>query len=209
MIATSTLFIEAKHPTAEPDFLEMLPRIRRCASFAFRHARRAVREELLAEVVANAFAAFRRLVERGKAALAHATVLAKFAVRQVRVGRRVGSKLSALDVLSQHAQRNKGFSVESLGESNPHSPWQELVVEKSGASPAELAGLRIDFAEWLQRLDQFRRRVALRLVAGDTTKEAARYFQISAARISQLRQELRQNWNAFHGEPVEPIWAGL
>jgi hypothetical protein len=214
MIATSTLNtatlnIAVNHPTAEPDFLEMLPRIRRCAAFAFRHARRAVREELLAEVVASAYAAFRRLVERGKAALAHATVLAKFAIRQVRVGRRVGSKLSALDVLSRHAQWNKGFAVQSLGEGNRHSPWQELVMENSGASPAELAGLRIDFKEWLQRLDQFRRRVALRLVAGDTTKEAARYFQISASRISQLRQELRQNWNAFQGEPVETVLAGV
>ncbi len=209
MLATLNLNTAANHQAAAPDFLDMLPTIRRVASYAFRHARRAVREELLAEVVANAFAAFRRLVERGKAALAHASVLAKFAVRQVRVGRRVGAKLSVLDVLSRHAQRVKGFSVESLGDRKPRSPWQELVVENSRASPAELAGLRIDFAEWLQRLDQFRRRVALRLVAGDTTKEAARYFQISAGRISQLRQELRQNWNAFHGEEVQPVLAGL
>jgi hypothetical protein len=100
-----------------------------------------------------------------------------------------------LDVLSRHAQWNKGYAVQSLGEGNPHSPWQELVVENCRTSPAELASLRIDFTEWIQRLDQFRRRVALRLATGDTTKEAARYFQISASRISLPSS---QDFNAWY-----------
>ena len=70
MFATAATCLELDRPGTEPDFLEMLPAIRRAASYAFRHLRRAVREDLMAEVIANAFAAFRRLVERGKAALA-------------------------------------------------------------------------------------------------------------------------------------------
>src|SRR5688500_15277845 len=41
-----------------PEFLRLLPMIRRQASMAFRNERRDVREELVQEVVANAFQAF-------------------------------------------------------------------------------------------------------------------------------------------------------
>jgi hypothetical protein len=47
MIATLTDCPEANRPAAELDFLEMLPAIRRAANYAFRHLRRAVREETL------------------------------------------------------------------------------------------------------------------------------------------------------------------
>src|SRR5260221_14180372 len=107
MIATLVVNSEANRHAEEPNFLDMLPSIRRVANYAFRHLRRAVREDLVAEVVANAFAAFRRLVERGRAALAYPTALAWFAVRQVREGRRVGSKRNAQDVLSPYAQQRK------------------------------------------------------------------------------------------------------
>jgi hypothetical protein len=201
MIATLNLNIAAKHSTAEPDFLEMLPTIRSVASYAFRHARRAVREELLAEVVANAFAAFRRLIDRGQAALAYPTVLAKYAIRQVRAGRRVGSKWSASDVLSPCAQRCKQFAVQSFAEVSAHRQWQELLLTDRRARPAEVAGFKLDFTEWLKRLRRSKRQVALRLVAGHTTKEVAGACGISPARVSQLRHELHQNWNAFQGEP--------
>lgn len=201
MIAKLTVCSNVK-PFAEPDFLEMLPAIRRVASYAFRHLRRAVREDLMAEVVANAFAAFRRLVKQDKAALAYPTVLAKFAIRQVREGRRVGSKLNALDVLSPYAQRLKGFSVQQLLEATELNKWQDLVVEDRRASPAEVAGFKIDFAAWLKRLKRPKRQVALRLVAGDTTSEVAGHFQLSPARVSQLRKELQIDWNKFQEVPA-------
>src|SRR5436190_12271541 len=202
MIATFIDGSKASCSTAEPDFLEMLPTIRRAASYAFRHLRRAVREDLLAEVIANAFAAFRRLVERGKAALAFPTVLAEFAIRQVREGRRVGSKRNVRDVLSPYAQHRKGFSVQPLPESAAQSEWQDLVVEDRHASPAEVAGFKIDFSDWLKRLKRSKRQVALRLVAGDTTTEVAGHFQLSLARISQLRRELHQDWDEFQATPA-------
>jgi hypothetical protein len=200
MIVTIPVCSEVSLAANEPNFLEMLPTIRRVASYAFRHLRRAVREDLTADVVANAFAAFRRLVARGKAALAYPTVLAKFAIRQVRAGRRVGAKLNVGDVLSPYAQRRKGFTVRSFREAGERSEWQEQVVEVRRASPAEVAGFKIDFAEWLKQLTRSKRQVALRLVAGDTTGEAARRFRLTPARVSQLRKELRQNWGEFHGE---------
>ena len=51
-------------------YLEMLPTIRRNARLAFRGFNPELRDELVCEVVANAFVAFARLVEQGKADLA-------------------------------------------------------------------------------------------------------------------------------------------
>jgi hypothetical protein len=202
MIATLTLCPQANRSTAELDFLEMLPTIRKTASYAFRRLRRAVREDLMAEVVANAYAAFQRLVARGKAALAYPTVLAKFAIKQVREGRPVGSKRNVLDVMSSYGQRRKGFVVEQFTGTAMSSKWQELVVEDRHASPAEVAGFKIDFAAWLKRLRRSKRQVALRLVAGDTTSEVAGRFRLSPGRVSQLRKELYQDWNEFQAVPV-------
>ena len=95
-------------------FLELLPQIRQQAVFAFRGLRAEARDELIEEVVANAFCAFAQLVRRGKTALAYPTPLAQFAIRQVRAGRRVGSRLNVNDVLSSYAQRQKRFQVKRL-----------------------------------------------------------------------------------------------
>jgi hypothetical protein len=99
----------------DPDqFLTMLPRIRRQASLAFRHRGAEAREELIQEVIANAYHAWVRLVRQGKEAVAFPTPLAQYAIHQVRVGRRVGSRLNSLDRLSGTARRARVLTVESL-----------------------------------------------------------------------------------------------
>jgi hypothetical protein len=200
MIATLLVSQELDRQADEPNFLEMLPTIRRLASYAFRHLRRAAREDLLAEVVANAFAAFRRLVARGKAALAYPTVLAKFAIRQVREGRRLGSATNVKDVLSPYAQHRQRVNVGPLCRQQADGDWQDLVVEDRHASPAEVATFKIDFANWLKQLKRTKRQLAVRLATGDTTSDAALRFRLTRSRISQLRKEFRQNWDEFQGE---------
>ena len=68
-------------------FENLLPAIHQQAQVAFLSHPREEREELIAEVVANAFCAFHRLAQRGKTELAYATPLAWYAIRQVRSGR--------------------------------------------------------------------------------------------------------------------------
>jgi hypothetical protein len=151
----------------------------------------------LAEVIANSYAAFRRLVARGKATLAYPTVLARFALRQIRDGRRLGCKRNVLDVMSAYAQRKKAFGVCSLSAVKGATDWHALVVEDRHASPAEIAGFRMDFADWLQRLQKSKRQIALRLAEGYTTNEVAAYFGLTPGRISQLRKQLCENWQTF------------
>jgi len=186
----------------EKRFLELLPGIRSVARYAFRRRPRAHRDDLIAEVIANAYLAFRRLVQKDKADLAYPSVLGWFAVRQVREGRRVGNRLNGNDAMSNYAQTQKGFEVEPLRRPNASGQWEDLVVEDKRSTPAEIAACRLDFRAWMRRLNPRRRAVALRLAGGETTQDAARRFRLSKSRISQYRQELRSDWQEFQGERV-------
>jgi hypothetical protein len=138
----------------------------------------------------------------GKTNQAFPSALARFAIAQVRVGRRVGNRLRIRDVLSNYAQYQKGFQVERLDQFDEEEGcWQQMLLEDKRATPADVAACRIDFAEWLRRLTARLRKIALALAAGETTKSAAEQFGLSPARISQLRELLKKSWESFQGDP--------
>ena len=184
-------------------FLPLLPHIQEQASFAFRTQPPELREELIAEVVANAYVAFKRLVDRGLSHLAYATPLAKFAITKAKAGYRVGTKLNVRDISSPYAQQRKGFTVGRLDRFDARKgEWREVVVEDRKAGPADTAAARLDIADWLAGLPKQKRRVAETLARGETTKAAARKFRLSPGRISQMRRELERGWQGFQGQAV-------
>ena len=192
---------KSETPAWHATFLAMLPAIRRSAWISFRSIPQEAREEMIQEVVANAMVAFRRLIELDKADLAYPSALARFAVAQVRSGRRVGGKIGTRDVLSQHAQRKNGVYVDRLDGFNPiANQWEEVVVEDKRSTPAEIAACRIDFADWLKLLSKRERKIASILASGELTSVVAKRFGVTAARISQLRLWLKQSWERFQGE---------
>ena len=192
---------QASPPDGHRQFLAMLPVIGNYADHAFRHLDPEGREDAVHEVLANAVVAFARLVELGKPHLAYPTVLARYGVARLRQGRRVGNRLRIGEVLSEYAQRQKGFAVERLDRfEERRGCWQQIVVEDRRAGPAEVACLRIDFADWLALQPKRNRQIAESLAVGDTPCEVARRFSLSQGRISQLRRALRESWNAFQGE---------
>jgi hypothetical protein len=81
-------------------------------------------------------------------------------------------------------------------------PGLHHIVEDRHATPAEVARVRIDFANWLKTLSRRSRRVAELLAIGHRAVEVARRFHVSRARVSQLRWELHHSWQAFVGEPA-------
>lgn len=181
----------------------MLPQIRAQARVAFGGKSPERREELIAEVFANCWVAFVRLMERGLGDVVYPTPLAQYAIRQVRSGRKVGGSLNVNDVSSGYAQKSKGFSMESLDQySQRKKQWKEILVEDRRTGPAETAASRIDVGEWLRSLPKRSRVIAETLALGETTKKTARKHGVSAGRISQLRRELKGNWEAFQGELV-------
>ncbi|MCC7085563.1 MAG: hypothetical protein IT427_11210 [Pirellulales bacterium] len=187
-----------------PDrFLQFLPRIRSQAQSAFCFKNPDEREELVAETVANAYVAYRRLADQGRAELAYATPLAQYAIRQIRVGRRVGARLNRHEVLSPYARYMQGFKVERLDQpGQPAGTWNEVLLEDRRAGPAETAAARIDLAAWLRMLPTAKRQVAAALATGEPTSAVARRFGVTPGRISQLRRWLRSSWEQFHGQPA-------
>jgi hypothetical protein len=182
-------------------FLSLLPLIIRQAKVAFQGQDSETREELTAEVIANAYACFARLVERGRESLAFGTPLGMYAVRQVRAGRRVGGKLNVRDITSRRCQVIKGVRVESLdGFDDDEEEWREILLEDRRSGPAEIAASRIDFADWLSLLSGRNRGIATTLATGETTLETAKQFDVSSGRISQIRRELKTSWETFQGE---------
>jgi DNA-directed RNA polymerase specialized sigma24 family protein len=193
----------ASHTAWQKRFLELLPKIRRHAQIRFRALAPEAREELVQETIARALMDFLRLVQRGKEHLACATPLARFAVAQVRQGRRVGSRLNGRDVGSEYGRLRNGVLVLSLDSHDETSgSCCEALAEDRRSTPADIAAIRIDFAHWLTTLSPRSRRLAERLAMGETTSGAARLFGISPGRVSQLRGEFRRAWHAFQGEAI-------
>ncbi len=203
MIANVRKIRQTTSSVCREQFELLLPLIREQARFAFRDQPSERRQDLVAEVIANAFVACKRLVERGLSDVVYPTPLAQYAIKQVRAGRRVGSKLNVRDVSSEYAQREKRFTVERLDRFDERKgEWREVVVEDRKVGPADTAAARLDISDWLATLPKHKRRVAETLASGETTKATARKFSVSPGRISQLRRELELTWQEFQGEAV-------
>jgi hypothetical protein len=209
MIAQATALLSAPETssprTPSPDwhttFLTMLPKIQDHARFRFRHLTDDRLEDAAQEVVCNCLVAYASLVEQGRATAATWSSLAKFAVAQVRSGRRVGTSLNIKDITSSYCQQRKHIAVESLHHWDPQDQeWREILVEDQTATPADLAACRIDFPAWLNTLSRRDRKIALTLSQGEATHRVAQLFRLSAGRVSQLRRELCEAWQRFQGE---------
>ena len=182
-------------------FLAMLPTITRMARQTFSDLDAEAKEEAVAEVVATALIMFVGLIERGREAAAFPTVLAAYGIRRVRVGRQAATPRNACDVTSMHCQIQRGVRVEHLDRyDRQKDAWQEIVVEDKHATPADVACVRIDFADWLKTLSRRNRRIAETLATGETTGETAQKYQVTPSRISHLRRELFESWERFIGE---------
>jgi len=182
-------------------FLELLPSIREQAEYAFRGLPIETREELIQEVIARAYGLFVSLCRRGKLALVYPTPLTKFAIRNVREGRRIGSRCNSQDITSPSVCAEKRIKIERLDRLNRRSGhWREVLVADRTAGPADTAIARIDWTDWLASMSRRQRAIASVLASGETTGAVARKFRISSARISQLRVWFMENWNEFHGQ---------
>jgi hypothetical protein len=180
-------------------FEAWIPRVARLASWAFRRCEQDLREELIAETIADVFCAYARLVDCGREHDAHLTVLAGYAIKRVGSGLRTGTPRNLYDLTSRYSQLRSGLRVESLDVSSTDREWQQLIVDSRRATPADVAALRIDLRCWLATLSVRDRAIALMLAVGESTSHVARTVGLSPGRVSQLRQELFEAWQRFHG----------
>ena len=182
-------------------FTAMLPLIASCLAAAFRKLPAEMRAEAIEEGIANCCVAYFGLVERGKENLAFGSVLAKFAIRQVFAGRRVGGSLNSADISSTYAQRKQQFEVNRLDRYDPvESCWKEVLLEDRSTPILDQVSFRVDFPSWLDTLPPRDRKIAEALAAGSSTTEVAERFGLTLGRVSQLRRKFEKSWLEFHGE---------
>ncbi len=129
-------------------FERFIPAIKRHARVAFGNLRPQERTEAVAEVVANAFAAFRRLAERGKLDVAYPSPLKRrFAVAQVRAwsgGSATSSRHTTCSPLLLQREQ-QGFMIESLETMDP-DVWCEALVDNTVTPVVDAAAFRLDFS---------------------------------------------------------------
>ncbi|MCA9054883.1 MAG: hypothetical protein KDA75_13670, partial [Planctomycetaceae bacterium] len=195
---------QSNRQTGNPDndrrteFEACLPRIRRYLSRAFRNLPGEFREECIQEGVANCYVRFVGLVRQNRAGVATPASLARFAVRQIRSGRRVAERMNIRDPLSRYCQIRTGVRIRSIpSEDSPHDRWIESAIATRQSSIPDQVALRVDVPAWLQRFSRRTRRIARDMSMGWTTAELALRYQLSAARISQMRREFFESWNDF------------
>lgn len=191
---------EPETPAWHDGFLKLLRAIRDQLRFALRGLPPEERAEATAECIANVTLAYQKLHEQGKLDVAYATSLATYAVKHFFAGRRVGCSLNSGDIMSEWAQKQRGFRVYSLDRRAPNGEWKEVVVEDGRATPAEVAAARLDIEAWLDELPAFKRSVAERLGVGESTSATASQFDVTPGRISQLRKELAESWDSFQSQ---------
>jgi hypothetical protein len=186
-------------------FLAHLPRFEAHARFAFRrvgcpHAR----ADRVAETIGLAWRHFAALSRRGKRPEQFVTTLALRCSQAVKAGRRLAGCETGTDVLSPIARVRHGLRVTRLPDQDRESDRHplpgalaEALADNSKSAVPEQAAFRIDFPRWRATLRRRDRRVLDALAAGERTADAARRFRISPGRISQLRREFEQSWEAF------------
>src|SRR5207237_7735116 len=78
--------------------------------------------------------------------------------------------------------------------------WRDWIAADNRWTPADEGAFRLDFAAWLARLPDRRRRTAELLSLGHGTGEVARELGITAAAVSQARAWLERSWRTYQGE---------
>lgn len=206
-------------PELQAVFLAMRPRILTHAGLVFRGVRCLdQRNEYIAETLAVAWRWFLRLAERGKDARLFPSVLAGYAARAVKSGRRLCGQLKAKEVFSELAQWRHGFRVLPLPSSTRRSfeelhskvgaqqridTFEERLRDNTQTPVPDQVAFRCDFPAWLKTRSRRDRHLIRAMAAEERTLDLAKRFELSPARISQLRREYLADWNRFCDAPPE------
>ncbi len=210
-------------PSVQELFLSLMPRIERHGRAFFRHLKCPHRkQDAVSEMVALSWKWFLRLVERGKNPTRFPSALATYAARAVNSGRKLAGMDRAKDALNPATQKRHGFTVEPLpiscraGHEQLFSAprgqqlldaYEERLRANTITPVPDQVQFRIDWPAWLATLTARERRMIRAMAQNERTKDLSRQFDLSPARISQIRREFRDDWTRFCGERVQAVTA--
>lgn len=184
-------------------FMALVPRIERHGRIQFRHLKcPGQKADCVAEMVALCWKWIKRLNEQGKDGFAFPMVLASFAAKHVKAGRKVAGQESAQDAMNPIAQQRHSFTVQSMPAYSTleGNPLEEALHDEGKTPIPDLAAFRIDFPAWLATRTERDRRMIEQLGMNHRTTDVANRFGLAFGRISQLRREYREDWTRFCSE---------
>jgi hypothetical protein len=196
-------------------FLLLLPRVELHGRIYFRHLRSHQKADALQEMRALAWQWFLRLHQRGRDPADFLTGFVTLLARAVNSGRRLAGMARAKDVLNPATQRRNGFHVERLPSSTLasherlyaevygqelHDAFEERLRDNTITPVLDQVAFRIDFPAWLRTLTGRERRLIRAMARNERTLDLSRQFEVSPARISQLRREFFEGWRRFCGQ---------
>ncbi len=200
----------------EERFLKILPKLQLHGRIFFRHIKcRQSRDEAIAEMVAVAWKWFVGLSHRGKDVSNFPVTFCRFAGFAVKSGRRLCGQEKPKDVMSPVAQKLRGFRVEALPMSSrtshenlyatvhgqrEHDVFEERLQDNTMTPVPDQVAFRLDFAEWLKTWTERDRRIISDMMKGERTFDLSRKYGCSPSRISQKRQQFKEEWDRFCGE---------
>jgi DNA-binding NarL/FixJ family response regulator len=194
-------------------FEEILPKIERKASTAFMYLNASAREEAVAEAVALSWKGYLRCIEKSKRFTPW--TLAYYAIRQVRSGVRFNGTYSA-DVLSERTRILRGTRVASIDATPAGQPYDDarswwdrseaLMDRRNWDRPDEAVRISHDYGAFLTHdgLKDRHRRVFDMLAEGYRPSEIAAMLDVSRARVTQVKRELRKGLKRFFGPEIDP-----
>lgn len=193
---------------AQASFVEALPRLRRHAYVHSRGIRDpGRRDDFIATSLGRGWQHWLQCYRDSKDPSQFVSAIADYAVRATRAGRRVDHQESAGDVMSPVAQRSKGFTLQSLPDTENGVDDNEAIdalADPSATPPGIRASLGgFDFAAFIDSLGPRNGALALDMAKGERTDDLARMYCITPGRVSQLRESFADKWRKFHGENRE------
>jgi hypothetical protein len=197
-------------------FLAILPRIELHGRVYFRHVRCPHRKaDAIQEMRALAWKWFLRLHERGRDPAGFVTTFVTLLARAVNSGRRLAGMARAKDVTNPAAQMRHGFKVEPLPSSprasheclyaaptgqRLHDAFEERLRDNTVTPVPDQVAFRIDFPAWLKTLTARERRMIRAMAQNERTLDLSKEFELSPARVSQLRREFHDDWQRYLGD---------
>ena len=192
MSTSTALSLSRHHQELFAD--RILPIVERHARVVFRFLRLRHDDyaDAVADCVAHAWQGYVDAMQTGKEPWLFPSMLATYAAQRTKVGRKVGKAMNAKEVYD--AARAHRVELQHLSE---QVLWQETLLDDRETPVPDQAAFRIDFPAWLETLSPRDRQMAESLATGETATALAQQFDLSRGRVTQIRQELMADWEAF------------
>jgi hypothetical protein len=200
-------------------FLLILPRIELHGRVYFRHVRCPHKKaDAIQEMRCLAWQWFLRLHDRGRDPADFLTGFVSLLARAVNSGRRLAGMAKAKDVLNAATQRRHDFRVERLPSCTQasheklyaevhgqelHDAFEERLRDNTITPVIDQVQFRLDWPAWLATLTGRERRMIRAMALSERTLDLSKQFEVSPARISQMRREFFEGWQRFCGDPGE------